>query len=251
MLFIAPILLLALYFGVRSRNRTDRILVFVVLFHIFVLLFVSHKSPRYYSSVLPLWFMLSARMMLVFFESKKAVVKKASSLFFLVVFIFSLFSYAALFVLMLHSNNYLSLGEYMSDKYLDDSRDRAFLAQPAYFFIFREKMYGYNTIYWRAGRYNESFDYLINLTHPDYVFYSSHMRLFTERGEEGIALDFKNFIEKNTDEVETVCFIGKNQVLLDKYLRRQNHNYFELLIKILSDREMCIDPVTIYKVRQY
>ena len=249
MLFVAPILLLALYFGVKSRNRTDRILVFLVLFHIFVLLFVSHKSPRYYSSVLPIWFMLSARMMHGFFESKKAVVKKASSMFFLVVFIFSLFSYVALFVLMLHSNNYLSLGAYMSDKYLDDSRDRAFLAQPAYFFIFGEKMYGYNTIYWRAGMYNESFEYLINMTDPDYVFYGSHMRLFTEGAKDGIALDFMNFIENNTDEVETICFIGDHRVLSDKYLRRQNHNYFDLLMKILFDRNMCIDPVTIYKVR--
>ncbi|MCK5233726.1 MAG: glycosyltransferase family 39 protein, partial [Candidatus Aenigmarchaeota archaeon] len=245
MVFVSILFLLGLYYAghIRKTDKYARIFLFIILFHTVLFIFVTHKSPRYYSSVIPLFTILAAKMLNDLFDRKKLA--KIAGCFFVLMFLFGIGNYFASVVLMYHTNNYYSLDQYMEQKYLGEEEGRVVIAQPAFFFMFQDKMYAYKTIFHRMT-HGESFESLIAELNPKYVVYDSHMVYYNTRLPDHA---FWKFLSEDMVPVETVCFVGNNRVMDEKqYLRRMNHNYFELFKSIIfGGSGMCIDPVTIYK----
>ncbi len=245
--FVSVLLLASLVYAWRRKQKDEyaRMFLLIILLHVLVLPFVSHKSPRYYSSVLPFWTILVAKMLNDMFSSKKFA--RVSSWFFVLTFVFALGSYFASAMIMYHTNNYYSLEKYLDENYVSKEQGRVFLAQPAFFFIFRDKMYSYNLIFHRMGLYNESFENIMNDISPKYIIYDSHMEYYNSSNPQH---PFWRFIEENTTLVDVVCFVGDERIEDERfYLRRMNHNYFELFkLIIFGDKRNCVDPVRIYVV---
>lgn len=195
---IILLLLVALIYILKER-RID-FLSIVIVTHFIAFFFFTNKTNVYLFSFFPLLYIYASGTLL------KTYTKKIVYLLLALTVLMGLAAHIGYFALEAQNFNF-----YETFSYLENKNLTRVVAQPSFFFAFKEELYAFDAIYARVNE-GKDFNQVIKEVDPNYfVIDNHHMQRMLSRDPDFINL-FQSYLKTNAKKLETFCFINRKFV---------------------------------------
>ena len=245
MIFLDIVFLVSLIYSLRCRKM--RPISIVVITYLLLFSLISTKTSQHFSAIIPLWSILAANMI---YEFAKKYGKQIPLLSLSVVVLFGIITSSALFTVMMHSNNYYALQEYVSKQNYGDNSAGTVVGTSSMYFLFKNRLSDIDALDKRLTSGEKPIDELFNEINPKYFVADTYvLEKVLNPSFHPKADRVQAYLNENAVLIDVVCFIKNTRVQDPKLLGHYYYNksYIYGFFDVLKNKGFCFDPIYVYK----